>query len=121
RRHPHVFERQRFDGGERADAATLNETWEKQKVDEKGRRSAIDGVPIAQPALALAAKLVARARRAELEIAPSLEDEFGHRLFELVEEAVSAGGDPEAAVRRTTMAYPPPVTAAAAHRRRAQR
>jgi len=112
RRHPHVFA-----GAERTDAATLNETWEKQKVAEKGRTSAVDGVPTAQPSLALAAKLVSRARRAELEIAPSTEDVFGHRFFELVEEAVSAGVDPEGALRRTTMQYRAAIQAAEAHER----
>jgi XTP/dITP diphosphohydrolase len=107
RRHPHVFA-----GAEATDAATLNETWEKQKVAEKGRTSAVDGVPLGQPALALAAKLVSRARRAELEIAPSTEDAIGHRLFELVEEAVAAGVDPEGALRRTTMSYRAGIVAA---------
>ena len=63
RRHPHVFA-----DGARTDAATLNETWERQKIAEKGRTSAVDGVPLAQPALALSAKLVARANRAGLDV-----------------------------------------------------
>jgi XTP/dITP diphosphohydrolase len=107
RRHPHVFA-----GAAATDAATLNETWEQQKITEKGRTSAVDGVPIAQPALALASKLVSRARRAELELAPSREDDFGRQLFELVEEAVSAGIDPESALRRTAMAYRAAIVAA---------
>ena len=107
RRHPHVFA-----DGERTDAASLNETWEKQKIAEKGRTSAVDGVPIAQPALALASKLVSRARRAELELVASREDEIGFRLFELVEEAVAAGVDPETALRRTAMAYRAAIIAA---------
>ena len=110
RRHPHVFEA----AGQTTDAATLNETWERQKITEKGRTSAVDGVPVAQPSLALASKLVSRARRAELEIAPSTEEEFGHRLFELVEEAVSAGVDPETALRRTAMSYRAAIVAAEA-------
>ena len=65
RRHPHVFA-----GADAGDAATLNETWERQKVTEKGRTSATDGVPVGQPALALSAKLVARAARAELTVDP---------------------------------------------------
>ena len=69
-------------------------------------------MPIAQPSLALASKLISRARRAELEIAPSTEDVYGHRLFELVEEAVSAGVDPETALRRTTMSYRAAIVAA---------
>src|SRR5690348_3154890 len=46
RRHPHVFA-----GAEAGSAEELNETWERQKVDEKSRTSAVDGVPINQPAL----------------------------------------------------------------------
>ena len=101
RRHPHVFA-----GGESGDAETLNETWERQKVEEKGRTSAVDGVPLAQPALALAAKLVSRADRAGLtEIRPDVDDEIGARLFAAVRDAVRAGVDPEAALRRTARAY----------------
>jgi XTP/dITP diphosphohydrolase len=104
RRHPHVF------GPAVATAAPvsaeqLNETWERQKIDEKGRRSAVDGVPLNQPALALAAKLVARARRAEigLELPPT--DDIGGRLFAVVQDAVAAGIDPETALRQTARGY----------------
>jgi XTP/dITP diphosphohydrolase len=105
RRHPHVFA-----DGDASDADTVNERWESQKIAEKGRRSAVDGVPLAQPALALAAKLVARAERAGLAVkAPTedepAEDEIGRRLFAVVQDAVSAGVDPEGALRRTTLAY----------------
>jgi XTP/dITP diphosphohydrolase len=100
RRHPHVFA-----GAEAGSAAQLNETWEKQKVTEKGRTSAVDGVPLNQPALSLAAKLVSRAQRARLEVPVSTADELGARLFALVTEAVDAGVDPEAALRGTARAY----------------
>jgi XTP/dITP diphosphohydrolase len=100
RRHPHVFA-----GADAGDAATLNETWERQKVTEKGRTSATDGVPLAQPALALSAKLVARGTRAGLDVTPAPSDEFGERLFALVREAVAAGVDPESALRETARSY----------------
>jgi XTP/dITP diphosphohydrolase len=100
RRHPHVFA-----SAERGDAATLNETWERQKIVEKGRTSATDGVPIAQPSLALAAKLVSRVQRAGLPIAAPSGDDIGARLFAIVTEAVAAGIDPEGALRRTTRDY----------------
>ena len=109
RRHPHVFA-----DGARTDAATLNETWERQKIAEKGRTSAVDGVPLAQPALALSAKLVARVNRAGLDVAVPDEDEFGARLFAIVQEAVAAGVDPETALRRTTGAYRDAILAAEA-------
>ena len=55
----------------------LNETWEQRKIEEKGRTSAVDGVPIALPALALSTKLVARARRAGLEPVPAVRQAGG--------------------------------------------
>lgn len=107
RRHPHVF------GDARAgSAAELNETWERQKVAEKGRMSAVDGVPVDQPALALAAKLLIRARRAgidpdvhEVDPTPGLADEIGMRLFTAVRDAVAGDVDPEAALRRVARRY----------------
>jgi len=102
RRHPHVFA-----GVAAGSAEEVNETWERQKVVEKGRTSAVDGVPTAQPALALAAKLVSRAHRTGLEPGEGWRgaDEWGDRLFALVEEAAAVGVDPEGALRRTVMAY----------------
>jgi MazG family protein len=100
RRHPHVF------AGETAGTADeLNETWERQKVSEKGRTSAVDGVPLNQPALALAAKLVSRAERAGLAVEVDQADVIGARLFAVVHDAVAAGIDAEAALRRTARAY----------------
>lgn len=110
RRHPHVF-----GDAQVTDADTLNETWEMQKIAEKGRTSAVDGVPVAQPALALTAKLVARARRAGLEhVRPPATSDIGRRLFELAREAEEAGVDPEAALRETARAYRAAVVAAEA-------
>jgi XTP/dITP diphosphohydrolase len=100
RRHPHVFAARAV-----TDAAAVNENWERQKIEEKGRTSALDGVPLGQPALALAAKLVARVERAGLDVVPGSDDEIGERLFAVVRDAVAAGVDPEGALRRTTRAY----------------
>jgi len=107
RRHPHVFA-----GTEAGTAEQLNETWERLKVEEKGRTSAVDGVPVAQPALALAAKLVSRARRAGLEPEPAGTDPIGERLLAVVADAEAAGVDPEAALRRTARAYRAAIMAA---------
>src|SRR5579875_863161 len=107
RRHPHVFE-----PGGAVDADTVNERWEQQKIAEKGRTSAVDGVPLAQPALALAGKLVSRANRAGLSVEPGSGDEIGERLFAVVRDAVAAGVDPETALRRTTRAYRDAIVAA---------
>jgi XTP/dITP diphosphohydrolase len=104
RRHPHVFGAP--DGtGPPPSAEQLNETWERQKIDEKGRKSAVDGVPLNQPALALTAKLVSRARRAGIEAEPAGTDDIGKRLFAVVQAAVAAGIDPETALRRTAREY----------------
>ena len=107
RRHPHVF----------GDAATgsadeLNETWEQQKIVEKGRTSAVDGVPVGQPALALTAKLVSRVRRHGVPVAPPTGDGVGARLFALVQEAVADGVDPETELRRVAREYRRAIVAA---------
>lgn len=107
RRHPHVF-----GDAPVTDAAALNETWERQKISEKGRTSAVDGVPQGQPALALTAKLIARAERAGLDVDRPDDDELGARLFDIVRDAVAAGIDPETALRRTTRAYRDAIVAA---------
>jgi XTP/dITP diphosphohydrolase len=61
-RHPHVFA-----GSETLATAAEQETrWEELKRAEKQRSSAVDGVPLGLPAVALAAKLVSRAHRAGL-------------------------------------------------------
>jgi XTP/dITP diphosphohydrolase len=113
RRHPHVFAEPT---GAVDSLEALNETWERRKVQEKGRTSAVDGVPIALPALALSAKLVARARRAGLDpVAPpgsDAESDVGSRLFEIVREAQNAGIDPESALRRVARDYRAAVVAA---------
>jgi XTP/dITP diphosphohydrolase len=103
RRHPHVF------AGEVVDSsADVLENWEKQKAAEKGRTSAIDGVPLAQPALPLVAKLLYRAEKFNYEIPINQmmklptemeEDQFGQLLLGLIAQAVSKGLDPEAALR----------------------
>jgi XTP/dITP diphosphohydrolase len=61
-RHPHVFAGSEVVAG----AAAQELRWDELKAVEKKRASAVDGVALAQPALALAAKLVSRAGRAGL-------------------------------------------------------
>ena len=63
RRHPHVFGDAEVD-----DAAHVAADWEANKAKEKARKSVTEGVPIAQPALSLVAKLASRARNAGLEV-----------------------------------------------------
>src|SRR5205085_4697881 len=68
-RHPHVFGGTQTSGDPAARTAEqVEESWEELKRAEKGRTSAVDGVPLGQPALALAAALVDRATRAGLDV-----------------------------------------------------
>lgn len=103
RRHPHVF-------GDASvkDSKEVVENWEKQKAAEKGRSSAIDGVPLAQPALPLIAKLLYRAEKfdyqleidKELQLNPNTDSvAFGKLMVGLIAQAVELGIDPEASLR----------------------
>ena len=111
RRHPHVFADVTV-----ADADEVVANWDEIKRAEKSRDSAVDGVPLAQPALQLAAKLQSRAERAGVDAAvPDPDDadaELGARLFALVREARAAGLDAEAALRRAALRYAEAVRAA---------
>jgi MazG family protein len=100
RRHPHVFADRPV-----ADAEAVAVNWEEIKQAEKLRDSVTDGIPLGQPALSLAAKLVSRARRAGLPVAPPSGPGIGERLLALVDEAVAAGVDPEQALRRSARQY----------------
>jgi XTP/dITP diphosphohydrolase len=96
-RHPHVFA-----GSEQISTAAAQEIrWEQLKRTEKRRESSVDGVPLAQPALALAAKLVSRTARAGLppDLLPGADGGVGRALFALAAAAKLAGEDPEAALR----------------------
>jgi XTP/dITP diphosphohydrolase len=98
-RHPHVFADTAVSGPDE-----VNENWERLKVAEKGRASAVDGVPMGQPALALAAKLVSRGRRADIDATVETSG-IGDRLLAVVRDAVAADVDPEQALRDTARAY----------------
>ncbi|HUY55889.1 MAG TPA: MazG family protein [Candidatus Nanopelagicaceae bacterium] len=80
-RHPHVF------GGTTVDSEEqLLRDWEALKRTEKPERtSALDGIPLALPALALASSVQRRASRAALEGGPPGPEpaELGQRLAEL--------------------------------------
>ncbi|GAA4205172.1 MazG family protein [Actinocatenispora rupis] len=106
RRHPHVFADVTV-----ADAGEVEANWDEIKRAEKSRDSAVDGVPLAQPALQLAAKLLSRVERAGLSVPPTVatapdpDSELGATLFELVTEARTRGLDAEAALRRAALRY----------------
>lgn len=111
RRHPHVFADVSVSG-----ADEVHTNWEEIKRAEKARESAMDGVPLNQPALALAAKLQSRAERAGVAVDPptptGADAELGGALFALVADARARGLDPEAALRRAALAYADAVRAA---------
>ncbi|HEX6447078.1 MAG TPA: MazG family protein, partial [Streptosporangiales bacterium] len=112
RRHPHVFGDDEAPVGEQMQAR-----WDELKAQEKGRTSAVDGVPLAQPALALASKLIGRAERAGLDLpvpAPEEVDaaDVGGLLFAVVAQARQHGVDPEQALRHAARDYRDRVTAA---------
>jgi XTP/dITP diphosphohydrolase len=135
RRHPHVFGDVAVSG---PDEVKLN--WDAIKAAERaaagnGPGSVLDGVPLSQPALSLAAQLLRRATRAgaPADLAglagldglaeptpaggrPDLAgtsgeqseprvSELGRRLFALVAEAQEAGLDPELELRAAARAY----------------
>ena len=106
-RHPHVF------GDEKVEnSGDVLENWEKIKNREKGRTSAHDGVPIGQPALPLAAKLIYRAEKNRLPI-PEIPDRninpdaetIGEELMRIISLAVQNGIDPEVALRKAALSY----------------
>lgn len=88
-RHPHVF-------GETAahSAEQVVENWEKLKLAEKGRQSVTDGIPMALPALALAAKLQRKGRSVPGVSQPQVSrlcDEATAGVSALARAAASAG------------------------------
>ncbi|GAA3094187.1 MazG family protein [Streptosporangium carneum] len=110
RRHPHVFADTRVEGAEE-----VSDNWETIKAAERAAKnggdsgSVVDGVPMGQPALSLAAQLIRRAERvgAPAELLPDPEDtaDLGVRLLALVRQAHEAGLDPEAELRAAARRY----------------
>jgi XTP/dITP diphosphohydrolase len=101
RRHPHVF-----GDAEAPTAEHVEARWDELKREEKRRGSAMDGVPLALPALALAAKMIDRAQKAgvrvpvpDLDAQPADADELGDLLLAVVSAAARRGIDPEQALR----------------------
>ena len=111
RRHPHVF------AGDDDAGEDLHVRWDRIKKAEKSRTSVLDGIPVAQGALARTSKILSRAQRAGVAVdvdrvaaqhAASADGtpgtdvaaaDIGARLLRLVAEAGAAGVDPEAALR----------------------
>jgi XTP/dITP diphosphohydrolase len=98
-RHPHVF------GdvvAETPDAVVAN--WEAIKAVEKAHRtSVLDGIPAGMPSLALADKMLGRAARVGVAVAPApvpvTEEDLGAHLLALVAGSRENGLDAERALR----------------------
>ncbi len=113
-RHPHVFGDTKVSS---SDEVLAN--WEKIKNAEKGRTEFDQGVPVGQPALSLAAKLILRAQKNDLPVpetsAPIFserensnsdkESALGDALMSLISWAIAEDIDPEAALRRAALKY----------------
>ena len=102
-RHPHVFE------GADGDAPlspqeTLNR-WDEIKKRTKQRESVMDGIPVAQPALARAQKVLSRAERAGLDVPLPGGVGLEAQLLALAARAQAEGVDAEAALREATREY----------------
>jgi XTP/dITP diphosphohydrolase len=108
RRNPHVFA-----GTAVAGLDEITENWEQIKRAEKARDSAMDGIALAQPALALAAKVLARAERAGVAVRlPDPATDLGAALLALVADARARGLDAESELRRAVLAIAARVRAA---------
>lgn len=105
-RHPHVFGDTTVEN-----AQEVNANWEKLKGAEKQRDSILDGIPLAQGALARTQKVISRANRNELFVNAlesvsenvdnkSDDEKIGFELFELVRRAAQLGVDAEGALRQ---------------------
>jgi XTP/dITP diphosphohydrolase len=97
RRNPHVFA-----GAAVESVDEIIENWERIKRAEKARDSVLDGVAVSQPALALAATVVRKARRAGLRVPLPDGDDLGARLLR---EVADGGEEAEVALRRAALAY----------------
>lgn len=83
-RHPHVF------GDDRTtDLDQLESDWFARKRKQKGRTSAVDGVPPSMPSVALAHKLMTRAQHAQVDVSAA-----GQAARQFVDDAVTQGIDP---------------------------
>ncbi|MFI1798941.1 nucleoside triphosphate pyrophosphohydrolase [Streptomyces sp. NPDC020379] len=106
-RHPHVF------GEESAETPEdVKAHWLRTKADEKRRDSVTEGVPLGQPALALAAKLASRVRTEGIDVALPAGEGVGYELLALAARAEADGVDPETALRAAARTYRDAIRAA---------
>ncbi|MFF3645820.1 nucleoside triphosphate pyrophosphohydrolase [Streptomyces sp. NPDC002564] len=99
-RHPHVF------GDDSAQTPEdVKAHWLRTKAEEKQRTSLTEGIPLGQPALALAAKLASRVRTADLDVPVPTGEGIGYALLALALRAEAEGTDPEASLRAAARTY----------------
>ena len=95
-RHPYVF-------ATAAVPADLHYTWEQRKAVEKGRTSALQGIPDQLSALARVNKIISRARSRRVAVDlpddPTTAEEVGSQILALAARAQASGIDPEQALR----------------------
>ncbi len=110
-RHPYVFE----DAGIPDD---LDASWEQRKRAEKGRASALDGIPDSLATLARLGKVISRARshQVDLELAsgPITAEQVGRQIVSLVARAQVSGVDADQAARAALRALESEIVAAEA-------
>jgi XTP/dITP diphosphohydrolase len=95
-RHPYVFATAEV-------PVDLHYTWEQRKAAEKGRTSALQGIPEQLSALARANKIIGKARTRRVELVlpdePTTAEEVGAQILTLTARAQASGIDPEQALR----------------------
>ncbi len=113
RRHPHVFASPDASAA-RWTAADQQQRWDELKRTERGKAGVLDGVAFGQPAVALAAKLGARAAMFGLDVAPLEADSAAEQIFRIAYAAGARGEDPESALRAVARAHAEVLAAAQA-------
>ncbi len=92
-RHPYVF-------ADHSVPDDLMGSWEQRKRDEKGRTSALDGIPNRMSSIARASKVIARARYHGLDVDAHLPDAgVGAQLLAIVAAAQADDQDPDQELR----------------------
>lgn len=95
-RHPYVFADEQVPDD-------LSATWEQRKAAEKGRTSALEGIPERMSALARATKIISRASSRQvsldLDTEPVSTEELSAGLLSLVSRAKASGIDADQAMR----------------------
>jgi len=100
RRNPHVFAGTQVEG---IDEVMAN--WERIKQAEKSRDSRMEGIPLAQPSLALAQKVLQRAKGLVPLPGQATGDDLARQLFALAAEATERGLDADEELRKAVLRY----------------